>query len=189
MKKSIVVAMVFAIIVLLAGSVFAVTANELVDQIYAKGAKYGITKADIAKMNTDIEKRIEANDEITDEEATAALAKVDAIVAILDAKGVESVKEGKEKLTKDELLQIQTLAKEAGSAVGVVVSISVEGNKATITITDPVTGMTVLSKAVNPETGEIILASTGASIASAVVASVAVIAVAVVAAVKVKKEA
>lgn len=189
MKKTLAIAILFALIVTVASSVFATTANELVDQIYAKGAKYGITKADITKMNTDIEKRVEANDEITDAEAAAALAKVDQIVAILDAKGVESVKEGKEKLTSAEWSQIQTLAKEAGSAVGVVVSISVEGNKATITITDPVTNMTVLTKAVNPNTGEIILASTGASIASAVVASVAVIAVAVVAAVKVKKEA
>jgi aspartyl-tRNA synthetase len=189
MKKSLTIALVFAIIVLVASSVFAATASELVSEIYNKGSKYGVTKADLAKMEADIAKREEIGEPITDEEATAALAKVNEIAAILEAKGVESVKEGKEKLSKAELENIRTLAKEAGNAVGVTVTISVEGNKATISIYDPETKTTILTKSVNPETGEIILASTGASIASAVVASVAVIAVAVVAAVKVKKEA
>ncbi len=189
MRKTLVVALVVAILVMISTSVFAMTASELVDHIYEKGAKYGVTKADITKMNADIEKRVEANDEITDAEAEAALAKVDEIASLLESKGVGSIAEGKEKLTVDEWNQIQTLAKDAGSVVGVQVSISVEGNKATISIYDPITQTSVLSASVNPETGARIKSPTGASIASAVVASVAVVAVAVVAAVKVKKEA
>ena len=189
MKKTIVVALLFVMVALISSTVLALTANELVDYIYEKGSKYGITKADTAKMTADVEKREEAGDPITDEQAANAKAKVDEIIALLESKGVESLADGKEKLTSSEINQIKALAVEAGNAVGVEVSVKIDPNKVTVSIYDPITKTTVLSVAINPETGERIKSPTGASVASAVVASFAVVAVAVVAAIKVKKEA
>jgi len=189
MKKTIALVLVFIMIVAMASSVFAITANELVDEIYARGAKYGLTKADITKMNADIEKRIEANDEITDAEAAAALAKIDEISAILDAKGIDSVSEGRELLTAAEFENVKALAVEAGNAVGVKVTVNVEGNVVKLAISDPVTNTTVLDVAVNKITDQRIHTYTGSTVVPAVVAGIAVIAVAVVAGIKVKKEA
>ena len=110
---------VLMIVFLFSTSLVANAADKsLADQIYTKLAPYGLTQGDRVKM----ERYIVAND-ISNEEATAVLAKVDEAIAIMKASGITNIRE----LSSENLKKIKTLAQEAANIVGLSLIFKISG--------------------------------------------------------------
>ena len=110
MKKTLTIAILFVMLVALVFTgVKAATGATLADDVYAKLSAYGMTSADKVKVE-----RYLADNPVSDEEATAIIAKVNEAIAIMDAEGVKDYKE----LSADAKAQIKTLAQEAANTIG-----------------------------------------------------------------------
>lgn len=92
MKKTLTIALLAIITIMaLATGVNAATSSTLVDELYAKGSKYGMTSADKVK----IERYLKENP-VTDAQVNEILAKADEAIAVMEKAGVTNY----DKLTK-----------------------------------------------------------------------------------------
>ena len=111
MKKTLVISILFAIILMACATVVnATTSSTLADEIYSKGKKYGVTSADKVKIE-----RYLSENEVSDEEANQIISKVDEAVAVMEKAGV--VKYGD--LTQSQRDELKTIAKEAADIIDV----------------------------------------------------------------------
>lgn len=111
MKKFLTVSLLFVMLVMAFGGVAnATTTSTLADELYAKGAKYGMTTADKVKIE-----RYLAEYPVTDAEADAILAKADEAVAVMERAGVTSY----DKLTTAQKDELKAIAKSAAEIVDV----------------------------------------------------------------------
>ena len=111
MKKFLTVSLLFVMLVMAFGGVAnAATTSTLADELYAKGAKYGMTTADKVKIE-----RYSAEYPVTDAEADAILAKADEAVAVMERAGVTSY----DKLTTAQKDELKAIAKSAAEIVDV----------------------------------------------------------------------
>ena len=105
MKKLLVISLLCVmLLIVLATGVKAATTETLADELYAKGAKYGLTSADKVRIE-----RYLSENPVTNEEADKILAKADEAVAVMEA----AKETNYAKLTtakKDELKAIATEA-------------------------------------------------------------------------------
>ena len=112
MKKivSSIVMLAIMLTMFLGTSVNAATTNELVDKIYSMGQPYGLTSSDKVRLE-----RFLADNPVTEAEADTLIAKAEEAVAVMENAGVTSVSD----LTAAEKSELQGIAKEAASIVGV----------------------------------------------------------------------
>ena len=112
MKKivSSIVMLAIVLTMVLGTSVNAATTDELVDKIYSMGQKYGLTSSDRVRLE-----RFLADNPVTEAEADTLIAKAEQAVAVMENAGVTSVSD----LTAAEKSELQGIAKEAASVVGV----------------------------------------------------------------------
>ena len=111
MKKTLVISILFAIILMACATVVnATTSSTLADEIYSKGKKYGVTSADKVKIE-----RYLSENEVSDEDANQIISKVDEAVAVMEKAGV--VKYGD--LTQSQRDELKTIAKEAADIIDV----------------------------------------------------------------------
>ena len=114
MKKLLTISILFVMILAMCTSmVCATTKAELTDQVYAIASRYGATAADKVRME-----RFVADNEITDAQATAIVAKMNEIAAVFDAAGATNYNQ----LSAAQKNQVKALANEAASIVGVTLS-------------------------------------------------------------------
>ena len=110
MKKLISIAILFVMVAMLATTmVSAATSSTLANDLYALGAKYGLTSADKVKIE-----RYLADNPVTDAQANQVMAKAQEAVAIMENAGVTDVKS----LTAEQKNQLKSVANEAASVVG-----------------------------------------------------------------------
>lgn len=111
MKKFLTVSLLFVMLVMaFATGVNAATSATLADELYAKGAKYGMTTSDKVKVE-----RYLAENKITDAEADAVLAKADEAIAVMQSAGTTDYN----KLTKAQKEQVKSIATAAAEIVDV----------------------------------------------------------------------
>jgi len=111
MKKTLVISILFAIILMACATVVnATTSSTLADEIYSKGKKYGVTSADKVKIE-----RYLSENEVSDEEANQIISKVDEAVAVMEKAGVVNYGE----LTQSQRDELKTIAKEAADIIDV----------------------------------------------------------------------
>lgn len=109
MKKTLAIVLLAIIAVMaLATGVNAATSSSLADELYAKGAKYGMTSADKVKIE-----RYLAENPVTDAQADELLAKADEAIAVMEKAGVTNYN----KLTKAQKSEIKSIATEAAKKV------------------------------------------------------------------------
>lgn len=106
---SILILLVMAVM-LLGGCVNATTNNTLADELYALGAKYGMTSADKVRIE-----RYLSEYPATEEEANQIMAKAKETVAIMETAGKTNVSE----LSKEQRKQLKTIANEAANIIDV----------------------------------------------------------------------
>ena len=121
MKKSIVLTIVALVAILMSTSVFA--ASSIAEEIYNKGKDYGVTKEHKVRME-----KYFANNEITEEQKTAVLAKADEVIAIMDKAGVKDVT----KLSTTDLNKVKSIVQEAAKIIGLTVKFESKGNSFTV---------------------------------------------------------
>ena len=110
MKKTLsVVLLVIIAVMALATGVNAATSSTLADELYSKGAKYGMTSADKVKIE-----RYLADNAVTDEQANQVLAKAQEAAKIMDEAGITNYS----KLSADKKNKLKTIANEAASVLG-----------------------------------------------------------------------
>ena len=112
MKKivSSIVMLAIVLTMFLGTSVNAATTDELVDKIYSMGQPYGLTSSDKVRLE-----RFLADNPVTEAEADTLIAKAEEAVAVMENAGATSVSE----LTREQKNELQGIAKEAASIVGV----------------------------------------------------------------------
>lgn len=111
MKKFLTVSLLFVMLVMAFATVVnAATSATLADDLYAKGAKYGMTSADKVKIE-----RYLSENPVTDAEANAVLAKADEAVAVMENAGVTSY----DKLTTAQKDELKSIAKSAAEIIDV----------------------------------------------------------------------
>ncbi len=111
MKKLISVAILFVMVMTLATTmVSAVTTATLADELYAIGAKYGVSKATIERTIKEVG--------VTNAQADDVLAKAKEAEAVMQAAGVTNVSQ----LSQADKDQLVTIANDAASIVGADVS-------------------------------------------------------------------
>ena len=111
MKKSIVISILTAIIVMACATlVNATTTATLAEELYAKGKKYGMTSADKVKVE-----RYLSENTVTDEQANAIVAKADEAIAIMEAAGTTDYS----KLTDAQKDQVKSIANSAADIIDV----------------------------------------------------------------------
>ena len=103
------VLLIVMLVMVVAPFVNAATSDTLADDLYAKLSAYGMTSADKVKVE-----RYLADNEVTDEQASAILAKADEAIAIMDAEGTKDVRE----LSADAKAKIKAIAQETASTIG-----------------------------------------------------------------------
>lgn len=109
MKKTLAIVLLAIIAVMaLATGVNAATSSTLADELYSKGAKYGMTSADKVKIE-----RYLAENPVTDAQANELLAKSDEAIAVMEKAGVTSYN----KLTDAQKSEIKSIAIEAAKKV------------------------------------------------------------------------
>lgn len=109
MKKTLAIVLLAIIAVMaLATGVNAATSSTLADELYSKGAKYGMTSADKVKIE-----RYLAENPVTDAQANELLAKADEAIAVMEKAGVTSYN----KLTDAQKSEIKSIAIEAAKKV------------------------------------------------------------------------
>ena len=107
MKKFLTVSLLFVMLVMAFATVVnAATSATLADELYAKGAKYGMTSAEKVKIE-----RYLAEYPVTDAQADELLAKADEAVAVMERAGVTNYNDLTD-AQKDELKSIATSAAE-----------------------------------------------------------------------------
>lgn len=111
MKKFLTVSLLFVMLVMAFATVVnAATSATLADDLYAKGAKYGMTSADKVKIE-----RYLSENPVTDAEANAVLAKADEAVAVMENAGVTNY----DKLTTAQKDELKSIAKSAAEIIDV----------------------------------------------------------------------
>lgn len=111
MKKFLTVSLLVVMLVMAAATaVNAATSATLADELYAKGAKYGMTSADKVKVE-----RYLSENPVTDAQADALLAKADEAVAVMERAGVTSY----DKLTTAQKDELKAIAKSAAELIDV----------------------------------------------------------------------
>lgn len=111
MKKFLTVSLLFVMLVMAFATVVnATTSATLADDLYAKGAKYGMTSADKVKIE-----RYLSENPVTDAEANAVLAKADEAVAVMENAGVTNY----DKLTTAQKDELKSIAKSAAEIIDV----------------------------------------------------------------------
>lgn len=109
MKKTLTIALLAIITIMAFATVVnAATTSTLADELYSKGAKYGMTSADKVKVE-----RYLAENPVTDAQADKILAKADEAIAVMEKAGVTNYT----KLTTAQKDEIQTIATEAAKEV------------------------------------------------------------------------
>ena len=109
MKKTLAIVLLAIIAVMaLATGVNAATSSTLADELYSKGAKYGMTSADKVKIE-----RYLAENPVTDAQANELLAKSDEAIAVMEKAGVTNYN----KLTDAQKSEIKSIAIEAAKKV------------------------------------------------------------------------
>lgn len=109
MKKTLAIVLLAIIAVMaLATGVNAATSSTLADELYSKGAKYGMTSADKVKIE-----RYLAENPVTDAQANELLAKADEAIAVMEKAGVTSYN----KLTIAQKNEIKSIATEAAKKI------------------------------------------------------------------------
>ena len=105
MKKivSSIVMLAIVLTMVLGTSVNAATTDELVDEIYSMGQKYGLTSSDKVRLE-----RFLADNPVTEAEADTLIAKAEQAVAVMENAGVTSVSD----LTAAEKSELQELQKK-----------------------------------------------------------------------------
>lgn len=111
MKKILTIA-VLAIMVMMAFAtgVSAVTTEELAEELYAKGQKYGMTAAEKVKIE-----RYLSENPVTEEEANAIIAKADEAVAIMEEVGATNYDD----LTTEQKSELKNIATSAAEIIDV----------------------------------------------------------------------
>ena len=111
MKKFLTISLLFVMLLMAFATVVnAATSATLADDLYAKGAKYGMTSADKVKIE-----RYLSENPVTDAEANAVLAKADEAVAVMENAGVTSY----DKLTTAQKDELKSIAKSAAEIIDV----------------------------------------------------------------------
>lgn len=109
MKKTLTIALLVVMAIMAFATVVnAATTSTLADELYSKGAKYGMTSADKVKIE-----RYLAENTVTDAQADKILAKADEAIAVMEKAGVTSYS----KLTAAQKEEIQTIATEAAKEI------------------------------------------------------------------------
>ncbi len=106
------------LVMLIAPFVNAATSDSLADSLYSKLSAYGMTSAEKVKVE-----RYLADNPVTDEQASAILAKADEAIAVMDAEGTKDIKE----LSKEAKNKIKSIAQEAASTIGLTLTFKVGG--------------------------------------------------------------
>ena len=109
MKKLLTSVLLIVMLVMVVAPFVNASSETLADDLYAKLSAYGMTSADKVKVE-----RYLADNEVTDEQASAILAKADEAIAIMDAEGTKDVRE----LSADAKAKIKAIAQEAASTIG-----------------------------------------------------------------------
>lgn len=169
MKKSIILSMVMALIILMSTSVFA--ASSLADEIYAKGKNYGVTAEYKARME-----KYFANNEITENQKASVLAKADECIAIMDKAGVKDVLD----LSTTDLNKVKSIVQSAASDIGLTVKFNSKDNGFTVLKGDKTIDVVLLRK-----TNKLVY--TGSNTLVLVIASLGFVAVAGMAVAKLRK--
>lgn len=111
MKKLVTVTLLLIMLVMaFATIVNAATTSTLANDLYAKGAKYGMTTAEKVKIE-----RYLSENPVTDAQADAILAKADEAVAVMEKAGVTNYTE----LTKAQKEELKTIATQAADLIDV----------------------------------------------------------------------
>ena len=111
MKKSIVIAILFVMLVCVATTFAnATTSSELAEKLYNMGSKYGVTSADKVKME-----RYLADNPVTEDQANKIVAEAEAAVKVMENAGKTNYKD----LTADEKATLKTKANNVASILGV----------------------------------------------------------------------
>lgn len=110
MKKILSIGILFVIMVLNTTMVSAVTSEELPNELYNRGAKYGVTVSDKVKME-----RYLSDYPVTDEEAGQILSKAGEAARLMDSFGKTKISD----LTKSEINQLKTIANEVAEILDV----------------------------------------------------------------------
>ena len=108
MKKLLSIVTILIMMILTSTVVKATTSATLADELYALGAKYGMTSADKVKIE-----RYLAENPVTDAQANELLAKADEAIAVMENAGVTSYN----KLTIAQKDEIKSIATEAAKKV------------------------------------------------------------------------
>lgn len=109
MKKTISMAILFVMLVMLTLTGVQAASTTLADDVYAKLAPYGATASDKVKME-----RYLADNPVTDEEAKTILGKVDEAIAVFDAEGIKDYT----KLSLDAKNKVKSIAQSAANTIG-----------------------------------------------------------------------
>lgn len=111
MKKVLSISLLVAMLLMaFAGIVNATTTSTLADELYAKGAKYGMTSADKVRIE-----RYLAEYPVTEAEANSIMAKADEAIAVMEAAGVTNYA----KLTTAQKNEVKAIATAAAKIVDV----------------------------------------------------------------------
>ena len=114
MKKTLIIAMIFIMVVMLATTmVSAVTKDSLVNDLYALTSKYGVTNADKVKAE-----RFLTEYPITDEKANEIYEKAKEAIKVLEDAKVTDVKKLQTQLTREQKIKFEALCQETASLVG-----------------------------------------------------------------------
>ncbi len=111
MKKILSIGILFVIMALSTNTIVnAVTSAELPNELYNRGAKYGVTTSEKIKME-----RYLSDYPVTDEEANAILSKAGEAANLMDSFGKTKIGD----LTKSEFNQLKTIANEVAEILDV----------------------------------------------------------------------
>ena len=115
MKKiKIIVAMLIAIIIMGTANVFAATTNELINEVYSIGSKYGLTNSDKVKIE-----RLLRDHRVTEAEAGKLVANAIEIDSIMQKAGTTDIT----KLSEEDKSKIKEIAEEAASILNLTLTI------------------------------------------------------------------
>ena len=115
MKKiKIIVAMLIAIIIMGTANVFAATTNELINEVYSIGSKYGLTNSDKVKIE-----RYLRDNPVTEAEADKLIEKAKEIDSIMQKAGTTDIT----KLSEEDKSKIKEIAEEAASILNLTLTI------------------------------------------------------------------
>lgn len=98
---------------LLGGAVNATTTKTLADELYALGAKYGVTSADKVKIE-----RYLADNPVTEEEANQIMAKANEAVKIMEDNNATTL----DQVKKEDREKLKTIANEAASVADLTIT-------------------------------------------------------------------